>query len=79
MPSFLCTCGERVRIGTIPNPIEWLWVSDVEYDRFIEPVDPEELYKQFQHMLKCPNCERLLVFWDGFDKNPIYYEVSENT
>lgn len=76
MPSILCRCGDRIDLSMIPNPNEWLLVSDVEYDEFSEEVDAEKLYKRFRHMLICPNCKRLLIFWDGFDAEPSYYNKS---
>ncbi len=31
MPSILCSCGARLDYGSIPNPIEWLIISDTDY------------------------------------------------
>jgi hypothetical protein len=76
MPSFSCTCGERLDLGAVPNPNEWLLISDVDYDSFSEEVHTEVLYKHFQHMLKCPTCDRLWIFWGGFGEKPVCYESS---
>lgn len=78
MPSFTCKCGVRLDIGDIPNANEWLLISDIEYDKFQENLDAEALYKCFQHMLKCTQCQRLWIFWDGFHKNPQCYEIVTN-
>lgn len=73
MPSFLCRCGKQLRYGEIPNPIEWLLISDVEYDDFTGMVDAETIYKKMRSMMVCPNCSRLWIFWRGFGESPISY------
>jgi hypothetical protein len=40
----------------------------VAYDQFSGDVDAEEIYRAMLPMLKCPSCERLWVFWEGFAK-----------
>jgi hypothetical protein len=78
MPSFQCKCGERLDIGQIPNPNEWLAISDVDYDGCSETVDAEALYEKFTHFLKCGSCGRLWFFWNGFDQPPECYEKNED-
>ena len=73
MPSIRCRCGEALRYGDIPCPIEWLFIADTEYDKFIERVDAEELYQVMRSFLQCPRCGRLWLFWDGFEKPPMEY------
>jgi len=73
MPKIVCTCGWWLRYGDIPNPIEWLFISDVDYDKFTGSVDAEELYRALKSFLQCPNCGRLWVFWNGFDQEPAEY------
>lgn len=73
MPSILCKCKERLRFGEIPNPIEWLIVSDKAYGSFVGTIDAEALYRSMNSILKCPKCGRLWVFWDGFDSDPSCY------
>jgi hypothetical protein len=78
MSSFFCKCHQRLRIsGEIPNPIEWLIISDTAYDGFAGLIDAENLYHAFKHMLKCPNCGRLWVYWDGFEGEAKCYELSD--
>jgi len=74
MPSYECKCEKRIDIGPIPNPNEWLMISDTNYDDFSGQIDAEYLYGKFIHMLKCPSCGRLWIFWEGFDKFPTCYE-----
>lgn len=73
MPSMICRCGEKLGYGEIPNPIEWLTISDVEYDAFCGQIDAEDLYMKMRSILKCVKCGRLWVFWDGFDRPPSVY------
>jgi hypothetical protein len=74
MGKFLCKCENIIRIsGAIPNPFEWKLISDVEYDKFQGTIGAEELYSQMQSILKCDQCGRLWIFWDGYDKPPTLY------
>jgi hypothetical protein len=77
VPSMRCRCGEILRYGEIPRPIEWLFVSDVAYDKFAGNIDAEELYKAMHSFLKRPRCGRLWCFWDGFAKPPTEYVPAE--
>ena len=74
MPSIICKCGEKLGYGEIPNPIEWLTISDVDYDAYEGNVDAEELYREMKSILRCPSCGRLWAFWDGFESEPISYK-----
>ena len=73
MPAIQCKCGEVLRYGEIPCPIEWLLISDVDYDGCSGQIDSEELYKKMKSLLKCASCGRLWVFWNGFDKEVVEY------
>ncbi|WP_299073325.1 hypothetical protein [uncultured Paraglaciecola sp.] len=75
MPSLKCRCDNRIDFGQIPNPNEWLLVSDVAYDKYDGIVNSEDLYSEFEHALRCPNCQRLWVFWNGFSEEPTCYEA----
>ena len=68
MTKIECKCGTVLRYGEIPNPIEWLIIQDVAYDKFSGGIDSEELYQQMKSMLRCPTCERLWIFWGGFNQ-----------
>jgi len=73
MPAIKCKCGEHISYGSIPNPGEWLAISDVEYDTIVGAVDSEELYQRYVHALNCSNCGRLLVFNHGFVEKPLFF------
>jgi hypothetical protein len=73
MPSILCRCGEALRYGEIPNPIEWLAISDTQYGGRSGNVDAEQLYRSMRNLLKCPACGRLWIYWNGFASPPAVY------
>jgi hypothetical protein len=75
MPAIKCVCGERLSYGTIPNPIEWLAINDVEFEQYREPIDLEDLYKNMKSILRCGNCGRLWAFWDGLNAPPSSYTL----
>ena len=75
MPKLLCKCNTVINYSHIPSLDEWLLISDTEYDHFFGEVDSEELYRRFVHMLKCPTCERLRIFWEGFENPEKVYVV----
>jgi hypothetical protein len=76
MPSIACKCGYRLDFGQVPNPTEWLVISDTRFEGFVGSVDAEELYAEFEHFLKCPKCGRLWIYWDGFKNPPTCYDPS---
>ena len=73
MPAYMCKCGSRVSVGRIPCNHQWNFMSDVDFDKYENKVDPEELYKKMKEFFKCPTCERLAVFWNGWDSKPAFY------
>lgn len=77
MPGTICTCGSVVKYGEIPNPNEWLMISDEEYDQYPDTIDSEKLYMSFKHILTCSNCGSLLVYWNGFNQEPAIYNPSK--
>ena len=77
MPSMTCKCGQKISFGQIPCPDEWLLVSDVQFNDFGGNVDSEELYRAFHSMFRCPQCDRLWVYWDGLAGVPKEYRPAE--
>lgn len=73
MPSLACTCGETLRYGEIPCQLEWLLFPDTHFDTLPPTVETEALYQQASSLLRCPRCDRLWVFWQGFDAPPLSY------
>jgi hypothetical protein len=73
MPSFFCKCGERILDGQIPQPNEWLLMSDVEYDAYTDLIDAEQFYLAMKSMLLCPQYSRVWIFWNGYQQPPICY------
>ncbi|OMG82924.1 hypothetical protein [Achromobacter xylosoxidans] len=78
MPNRVCACGHLFRLGEIPSRDQWLVISDIAYDDFFSnDANAEEIYKSMKILLKCPNCARLSVFWDGFEKSASIYALDE--
>ncbi len=77
MARFGCACGDQIRTsGEIPNPDEWLLISDTDFDEWEKPLLPESLHARMIHGWKCRTCGRLLIFWDGMGAEPSWYEPS---
>ena len=76
MSKIQCKCGNILGIGKIPNPNEWLTISDCEFDNYQGQVNSEDLYKKMSHYLECDRCSRLLFFPNGFENAPIVYTKS---
>ena len=76
MPKLLCKCGEVLRFGEIPCPIEWRMISDSKFEQFEGTVNAEDVYLASQTALRCPRCGRLWVFWDGGDAPEEYVPAS---
>ncbi|CAB3783741.1 hypothetical protein LMG28138_01700 [Pararobbsia alpina] len=73
MPSIKCECGHRICYGDIPCSDEWLMMSDTAFDKHHGQVDVDELYRAMTHVLKCPDCGWLWVYWNGFRNDPQGY------
>jgi hypothetical protein len=55
-------------------------ISDSEYDGLREPesefadkINAEILYSKMQVVVKCIKCERLHIFWEGYDNPQTVY------
>lgn len=73
MPKIICACGEWLSYSNIPCRIEYKFISDVDYDKYEGTIDAELLYQQMRSFIKCPKCERIWFFWDGYNKQPTEY------
>jgi hypothetical protein len=73
MPGIQCKCGNIIKSNLIPNPNEWLVISDVSYDKFSGKIDAEELYKEMKTLLVCNNCKRIWIYWNGNREPPLSY------
>ena len=74
MSKIRCVCGEVITLsGDIPNPAEWLYMSDTDYHAYSGLVDSEELYLKFGRAFVCPASGHIWVFSDGMDEDPVGY------
>lgn len=78
MPSVICDCGFCIKLGEIPCSAEYLFISDVDYDKFYGLINAEDLYARFKSAIQCQNCQRLMVYHQGFDNPPLVYELQNN-
>jgi hypothetical protein len=67
-------CGHQIKYGEIPCRDQLLLISDEAFDQFSGSVDAEEIYRAMLPVLKCPNCGRLWVFWEGFARPASVYK-----
>jgi hypothetical protein len=79
MPKLLCKCGEVLRYGEIPCPLEWRIISDSKFEEFRGTVNAEEIYMATRTALRCPRCGRLWVFWNEGDAPVEYVPVASTT
>jgi hypothetical protein len=63
--------------GEVPTDQEWLIISDREFDSFSGEVDSADVYRRMRSLLKCPECARLWIFWDGLSRRPQEYARAE--
>ena len=83
MPKFVCICKTVIDLSPIPAPDQWMIISDNEMTNVFEKEEKDEIidvsyiYQQMKIVIKCPNCGRLHIFWDGFEKSPIIYKIDD--
>lgn len=70
MPKFKCNCENIIYLGAIPCPHELLLIPDVDFEKYWNKFDIEELYREMKTIVKCDKCGRLHIFFNGFDKPP---------
>jgi len=74
-----CNDGFAHTSGLIPNPKEWLLISDKDFDKITDTIIRDKLYSKMTHLFKCINidCEGIAIFWKGFRENPVWYNTNE--
>lgn len=70
MPKMTCKCGYIINYSQIPSENDWLFISEIEYDKFQGKVDSEEIYRSMRLMRRCTNCGRLYIYWNGANNDP---------
>ena len=76
MAKWGCRCGATLRSGgSIPNPTEWLAVSDADFEAFSGLVRAEEVYDAMTHAFRCAECGRLYIYWSGMAEAPTVYSI----
>jgi acetone carboxylase gamma subunit len=92
MSTFRCRCGKTFADTEIPCAYEYSLVPDTAFERLTEAIiqacqPRNDAEAQVPFLLssagipvyRCPHCGRLLVFWDGLQRVPLFYqpELSE--
>lgn len=76
MPKIRCVCDYVIGLSEIPSPNQYLMISDISFERYFDiEIKAEELYNEMKIVVHCSNCGRLHVFYNGFDKEPVIYQV----
>ena len=78
MPKLLCKCGNVIKANDIPNPNQYMIISDTDFEKYSEVKDLYDLYIKMTIVLKCSACHRLWIFWDGFSAPPQPYLLEIN-
>lgn len=73
MPKLQCKCDTILNLQEIPCSIEFRFISDIDFDKYHGTINVEDLYLNTKPFLKCPNCRRLWIYWNGYDADPEEY------
>jgi hypothetical protein len=73
MPSRTCKCGTQLRFGGFPNPLEWIIMSEEKFDKYPSETKISEILLDSDVFIKCPKCQRVWIYWQGFDNSPTCY------
>lgn len=74
MPKIKCPCNNIISLSGIPNDDEWLLVSDTDFSPLLGyEINTDIIYENMKHVIVCPICKRLLIFWDGLNSSPMVY------
>ena len=74
MPKIICSCQNILSYSETPCSIEYKFISDVQYDQYQEMINAEDLYQNMKSFLKCPQCDNLWIFRQGYGNPPIEYK-----
>lgn len=73
MPSYRCNCDKWISYTSIPADPSYHLVAekDVVVQDDIDTCNAT--WSESKQVLRCPYCDRLWVFWDGFHNAPTEY------
>lgn len=75
MPRIACPCGHSMFIGEIPCPFQWNILADDAVDGLLHGGNKMEIIefgKAADLMFRCPECGRLLIFWNKSEVPQVY-------
>lgn len=80
MSKLFCTCGRLIRMsGEVPNPREWKLIPDDELHGRSPRLSVERIVMEAPALVRCPECDRLWVYWRGLDHPPTEYAPAAGT
>jgi hypothetical protein len=77
MPKYICECENVINLSDIPSQNQLLFIEDRDYDKNFGNIDAEKLYQDMNLVIRCPDCKRLYIFENGYDKEPIVYQIEK--
>jgi hypothetical protein len=69
-------CDNVIQLGEIPNPNELRMISDIDLEKNWEK-RIEDIDKDMKIVVKCNSCNRLHIFWDGFENPQTVYSIDQ--
>jgi len=90
MATVRCRCGGMFSDGSIPCEEQYHLLPDVALEGVVDRVitfareakDEAEVFYAVRSaatlVYKCPDCGRLIVFWDGLSHVPRFYKPEES-
>ena len=79
MASMICRCGYRMSTSAAPNDIQLRVYTDVEWDAMTseEWIEGWRLPLPKHDVWRCPRCERIYVFEQGYGPPIAVYEKAK--
>lgn len=77
MAKWQCSCGAVLTTsGPIPNPDGLYVLSEQGYEARADAPD-FDLIRESVGAHRCASCERLWIWWDGWEEDPTVYAPEE--
>ena len=77
MSRIKCRCGEIISTVQCPNNVQLRVYTDFEWDRIINMgmIDSLDTPMPQYDVIKCPSCERIYVFDNGYSEPIRVYKI----
>ena len=79
MAKMTCKCGYLLSTTQVPNDIELRVYTDREWDEILDCdiIEPWKIPSPKYDVWKCPNCNRIYVFEEGYGAPIMTYILEE--